>query len=128
MSAPELTEKLLCDAGGWKALKHARTLCDAGAVTSANYTQPLLKGVVREGGTEYRAGLKITSRTDIENLCTCRVSRGSGMVCAHSLAVGLAALRPKIERAVTPDNAAHAQPGAKKSSGPFFSTISGSEL
>jgi hypothetical protein len=49
---------------------------------------------VREGNTEYKSGLRIGSRTDIENLCTCRESRGRGLICAHSLAVGLTVLKP----------------------------------
>ena len=46
--------------------------------------------MVREGDREYRAGLKILSPTNVENLCTCRPSREYGTICAHSLAVGLA--------------------------------------
>lgn len=49
---------------------------------------------MREGNTQYRAGLRIGSKTDIENLCSCRESRGRGLICAHSLAVGLAVLQP----------------------------------
>lgn len=95
MNSVELTEKLLADAGGWQAMKMARALCDMGRVISANYTPPLLKGLVREGDTEYRAGLKIVSPTNIENICSCRPSREWGTVCAHSLAVGLLLVRAK---------------------------------
>ena len=59
MQAPELTEKLLNDAGGWQAMKQARAFLEMGRVTSASYAPPLLKGVVREGETDYRGGLKI---------------------------------------------------------------------
>ena len=95
MSAIPLTERLLMDAGGWQAAKLARALVQAGAVVSAAYQPPLLKGVVREGGMEYRAGLKIASQSDIENLCSCRQSRQYGAICAHSLAVGFALLLHK---------------------------------
>lgn len=78
------------DAGGWQAAKMARALVDAGRVVSAAYQPPVLKGIVREGDQEYRAGLKIASKSDIENLCTCRASRQWGTICAHSLAVGYA--------------------------------------
>ncbi|MEO5718089.1 MAG: DEAD/DEAH box helicase [Chthoniobacterales bacterium] len=87
-----ITEKLLSGAGGWQALKAARELVKAGRVGEAVYAPPLLSGEVREGTKKYRAGLRIRSATDVENLCTCRESREWGKVCAHSLAVGLAVL------------------------------------
>jgi superfamily II DNA or RNA helicase len=95
MSAIELSERFLMDAGGWQAMKHARALVEMGRVISFNYTPPVLKGLVREGTTEYRAGLKIRTRTDVENLCSCRESRDWGKICPHSLAIGLAFLRPR---------------------------------
>ncbi|HXO96622.1 MAG TPA: hypothetical protein VN857_08565, partial [Chthoniobacterales bacterium] len=88
MSPVELNERFLMDAGGWQAMKHARALLEMGRVISFNYTPPILKGLVREGTTEYRAGLKIRSRSDIENLCSCRESREWGKICPHSLALG----------------------------------------
>ncbi|MEO8950912.1 MAG: SNF2-related protein [Chthoniobacterales bacterium] len=89
-----LTEKLLSSAGGWQAMKAARELVQAGRVGEATYEPPILRGEVREGAKKYRAGLRIQSATDLENLCTCRESRQWGKVCAHSLAVGLAVLAP----------------------------------
>src|SRR5581483_5030317 len=35
------------------------------------------------------AGLVIKDAINIDNLCSCRSSRESGMICAHSVAVGL---------------------------------------
>ena len=116
MSPVNLTEKILTDAGGWQAMRQARALLDMGRVVSANYTQPILKGLVREGDTEYRAGLKISSPINIENICSCRESRQWGKICAHSLAVGLAIIRPKTEP-VAPEP----QKPASKPSGPQFS-------
>jgi superfamily II DNA or RNA helicase len=63
-------------------------------VLSSNYTPPILKGVVQEGTTSYRAGLVIKSGIDLENLCMCRASRDWGTICAHSVAVGLHWLKP----------------------------------
>ena len=99
-AALEITERLLSDAGGWQALKEARGLWEAGKA-QGTYDPPFLRGAVRDGIKEYKAGLRIVTRTNIENLCTCRISRDRGMVCAHSLAVGLAVLRgepPKGEK------------------------------
>jgi superfamily II DNA or RNA helicase len=95
MERIEINERFLMDTGGWQAMKHARALVDMGRVVSANYNPPILRGLVREGNTEYRAGLKISSKSDVENLCSCRDSRQWGTICAHSLAVGLSSIRPK---------------------------------
>jgi superfamily II DNA or RNA helicase len=102
MSPVELNERFLMDTGGWQAMKHARALLEMGRVVSFNYTPPILKGLVREGTTEYRAGLKIRSRSDVENLCSCRESREWGKICPHSLALGLAVLRRRESAAIKP--------------------------
>ena len=90
----QLNERLLNDAGGWQVMKHARALHGAGRVANASYVDGLLTGYVREGETQYRAGLKVVSRSNMENLCTCRDSKLRGMICAHSVAVGLEVLKP----------------------------------
>ena len=74
---------------GWEAVKNARALLAGGKVLSSNWTPPLLKGVVQEGTSSYRAGLVIKGPVDIDNICTCRVSREAGIICAHSVALGL---------------------------------------
>ncbi len=75
-------------------MKAARELVKAGRVSGATYEPPLLAGDVREGQKRYRAGLRIRSASDVENICTCRESREWGKICPHSLAVGLAWLAP----------------------------------
>src|SRR5687767_5878077 len=75
-------------------MKTARALIAAGKVLSSNYTPPILKGVVQEGTTSYRAGLVLKTGIDLENMCTCRASREWGTICAHSVAVGLRHLNP----------------------------------
>lgn len=85
----DLTEAYLAKIAGWEAVKHARAFVGQGRVLSSNWTPPVLKGVVEEGGTSYRAGLVIKGSIDIENLCSCRASRQWGTICAHSVAVGL---------------------------------------
>jgi SNF2 family DNA or RNA helicase len=90
-----ITERFLSDAGGWQALKHARSLHQMGRVLEAKYEPPLLEGRVKEGESEFRSGLRILSASNMENLCTCRDSRQRGIVCAHSLAVGLEIIKPR---------------------------------
>src|SRR6476620_5583943 len=75
-------------------MKAARDIVKAGRVTEARYEPPLLTGFVREGIKNFRSGLRIKSAEDVENLCTCWESRSSGKICGHSVAVGLALLRP----------------------------------
>jgi superfamily II DNA or RNA helicase len=96
-----LTEKLLINAGGWPAMKAARDIVKAGRVSEAQYEAPLLTGFVREGAKNFRSGLRIKNAIDVENLCTCWESRSSGKICGHSVAVGLAILRPVP--AIVPD-------------------------
>ncbi|MGA8659989.1 MAG: SNF2-related protein [Chthoniobacterales bacterium] len=96
-----ITERFLMDTGGWQAMKHAKALFQMGRVVSFNYAPPILHGVVREGDIEFRAGLKIRSYGDVENLCSCRQSTQWGTICPHSLALGLAVLQPKPEPALT---------------------------
>src|SRR5260221_7808565 len=89
MSAVELSEAFFADIAGWEAMKQARALLEMEKVLSSNWTPPMLKGVVQEGITSYRAGLVIKDKINIENICGCRSSREWGTICAHSVAVGL---------------------------------------
>ena len=80
---------LLARLGGWEVVKQARAVLASGKVLSSNYTPPVLKGVVQEGGTSYRAGLVLPDLINVENLCSCRASKQWGTICVHSVAVGL---------------------------------------
>jgi superfamily II DNA or RNA helicase len=93
--AIDITERLLVEAAGRETVELARALLESGQVVSSAYLPPVLKGLVREGNLELRAGLKIRSPSDIENMCSCRVSREWGSICAHSVAVGLALLKKR---------------------------------
>jgi hypothetical protein len=56
-----------------------------------------VRGIFTEGPRKYQSGLRIRSATDVENLCTCPLSRGRGLICAHSVAVALTfAQRPVV--------------------------------
>lgn len=107
MSQIQLNDAFFQKSAGWEAVQHARALLGAGKVLSSNWTPPVLKGVVQAGEISYRAGLVIEGIADIENLCTCRPSREDGIICAHSVAVGLHHLKRLA------DEAAARKPGAK---------------
>ena len=88
-----LSESFFSKIAGWEAMKQARSLLAGDKVLSSDWSPPILKGVVQEGSTSYRAGLAIKDEVHIDNLCTCRASREWGTICAHSVAVGLHQLR-----------------------------------
>ncbi|MBI5385764.1 MAG: SNF2 helicase associated domain-containing protein [Verrucomicrobia bacterium] len=117
--AIELTETLLAQIAGWDAVKSARSLLAGDKVLSSNWTPPLLKGVVQEGSTSYRAGLVLKSERDIENICTCRQSREWGAICAHSVAVGLRVIKGAAAATASVTNETAVAPlGAKPASSP----------
>jgi len=94
----ELTEKLLASMGGWPVFREAKAIHAAGRVTEATYEPPVLKGKLSEGGKQFLAGLRIRNTIDVDNLCPCRDSRVRGIICAHSVAVGLQVLNPAASR------------------------------
>ena len=91
----ELSDALFGQLAGWEAVKRARGLISADKVIEANWEPPLLRGIVQEGSATYRAGLVIHSSSDAENLCPCRDSRQRGLICAHSVAIGLQYLKSR---------------------------------
>ncbi len=101
MSNVELTDALLAKLAGWEAVKTARALVAAGRVSNSDWQPPMLRGIVQEGSTTLRAGLVIRSASDAENLCPCRESRQRGLICAHSVAVGLHYIKAGAPQAVT---------------------------
>jgi superfamily II DNA or RNA helicase len=96
----ELTEKLLISMAGWPVFKQAQAIHAAGRVVEAGYEPPLLKGRISEGDKQFLCGFKFNNRIDVENLCPCRDSRVRGIICAHSVAVGLQVLKPVVARGV----------------------------
>ncbi len=88
-TAITLNDQFLAKIAGWDVIKQARAALAGGRVLSSNWSPPVLKGVVQEGTTSYRAGLVIKDSINIDNLCTCRAARAWGTMCVHSIAVGL---------------------------------------
>src|SRR5690242_17241834 len=85
----ELTDEFFGKIAGWEIVKNARAALAGDRVLSSDWSPPVLKGIVQEGPTSYRAGLVIKDAIDVENLCTCRTSKLWGSMCVHSVAVGL---------------------------------------
>jgi len=99
----ELTEKLLISMAGWPVFKQAQAIHAAGRVVEASYEPPLLKGRLAEGDKQFLCGLKLRNAIDVENLCPCRDSRQRGIICAHSVAIGLQVLKPRVSREGIPN-------------------------
>lgn len=89
MSSIELNEDFFAEVAGWGVVRDARSLLGGDKVLSSNWSPPLLKGVVQDGAVSYRAGLVIKGSVGIDNVCSCRSAREAGIICAHSVAVGL---------------------------------------
>ena len=107
----EITEKWLGEIGGWQIMKAARGLVSAGLASATSAADGMIRGVAGSGKTKFTSGLRIRSRTDVENLCTCPHSRRSGQICEHSIAVVLAHLQEK-NAPVRPNTAQAAEPPA----------------
>ncbi|MFV0416677.1 MAG: DEAD/DEAH box helicase [Chthoniobacterales bacterium] len=119
----ELTERLLISMGGPDAYKHARTIHRSGAVLEATWQPPMLRGKIRSGDRTLSAGLCIKNNIDVENFCSCRDSRQRGIICAHSLAVGLEIIHPTPQRPAAPSEA-EPQKSSDASTAPEYSGLS----
>ena len=88
------TESTLRGAASWQAFKEGKALFEAGTATVAYSTPAGFQGSVRIGNRLVRVSVVIHSPTAIETRCACPANQASGAVCAHAIAVGLAALQP----------------------------------
>src|SRR6185369_3516330 len=130
MSSPELNQQFFAKIAGWDVIKQARGALAGGRVLSSNWTPPVLKGVVQEGPTSYRAGLVIKDSINIDNLCTCRTSKAWGAMCVHSIAVGLHHLQSIAPppKATVPDTKSSRTPESKTTaSGKSFRRVERSD-
>ncbi len=134
-AAVPINQKLLVNAGGWPAMKAAQSLHAAGRVLEASYEPPLVAGMVKDGLRTLRSGLRVTTFSDVENICTCRESRQWGKICAHSLAVGLEWIKRAQEessargRAGSNDlRATSAAPASQPAPGPKFVELGSADV
>lgn len=88
----KLTEKVLMSMGGARTFLEAKRLCATSQISTVSYNPPLLKGKIGVHGKQFFSGLLIRNTTSVENLCSCKESRRYGVICAHSVAIGLSLL------------------------------------
>lgn len=91
----EWTDETLRKAASWKAFKEGRALFESGAVIEAKRGSASYQGSVASGRRPLRVSVQIRSATDVEARCPCPENQSSGALCAHAVAVGLAALSGK---------------------------------
>ncbi len=92
----EITRAFLLEIGGWRTMKEAESLLEAGRVEEVTLDPPVIYGKVRTGTSHVQARLHIGSRlSEVENLCSCRQAREYGTICPHVVALGLAYLSAK---------------------------------
>jgi SNF2 family DNA or RNA helicase len=122
----ELNDALFAKLAGWEAVKQARMLLAGDRVLNSEWQAPTLKGTVQEGTTTYRAGLVIRSASDADNLCPCRQSRQRGLICAHSVAIGLHYL--KSQSTPPPSSIADKKPSKPEPAKPVAAKATASAL
>jgi superfamily II DNA or RNA helicase len=115
VSEVQLSDVFFSKLAGWEAVKSARALLAADRVLSSEWQPPLLRGTILEGPSSLRAGLIIKSVSDAENICPCRDSRQRGLICAHSVAIGLHYLKSQSPAAAALPPKKSAPPAVSKS-------------
>lgn len=100
-SAVKLTDAFLAKIAGWEVMKQARGFVERNVVTESSWSPPVLRGIVQDGTVAYKAGLVVKGTIDIDNLCSCRSSRQRGIICAHSVSIGLHHLKAQALEAAS---------------------------
>ncbi len=90
-SAP-VTHKMLQDWAGAQIYQEGRQLYERGYVAEVTYEDPFLRGTISRGGRELVLAVRILPDGSAENQCPCRASQDRGIVCAHAVAIGCAAI------------------------------------
>ncbi|MBE7498647.1 MAG: SNF2 helicase associated domain-containing protein [Verrucomicrobiaceae bacterium] len=121
----EITESWLAQIGGWQAIKAARSLVAGGHVAVSQNEGGLIRGTAGAGKMKFASGLRIRSRSDVDNLCTCPMARRSGMICEHSLAVALATLQKATPAPRPSGQSSQSGPPTPLVEAPKIATIAG---
>lgn len=81
--------KTLVDWAGKQTVAEAEELVRRGVVLRADYDHPHISGAILWNNRELETGLRLLSRTLVENECPCYANRERGIICAHSIALAL---------------------------------------
>lgn len=93
VTLPELTRKRLVDWAGEQVVREAEGLVDRGLVMEVQVDPPWVRGAVLWNHYPLRTSFEILSSGLIESHCPCRLNRERGLVCPHTMALGVWLLR-----------------------------------
>ena len=94
----QITEKWIGEAAGGRVFREARALVKLGKISQLKQRDGGYQAIVGSGEKPLRVVVKVTSRTEVKNLCPCHMSRRTGAMCEHAAAVLMATvLQPKEE-------------------------------
>lgn len=97
----EWTEEWVRGATGWKPFKEGKALLEHGRVSALQCRDSICQGVFKEGRLTLRTTVKVLSPTDVRVQCGCPENRATGGICAHAVAVLLAAIPSSAPAAKT---------------------------
>ncbi len=87
------TQKILQDWAGWKQFRDGKTLFERGVVEKVEYTHPVVSGEMAIGMRGLRTKFEILPDGFVDNHCPCRENQERGLICAHLVALGMAAIQ-----------------------------------
>ncbi|NQT93039.1 MAG: hypothetical protein HQ559_09770, partial [Lentisphaerae bacterium] len=88
-----ITRKILVDWAGFRVVQDAESLVDRGLVMEARYDPPHIRGSVLWHNRPLKTALKILPDGSVENECPCWANTERGIVCSHSIALGVVLIR-----------------------------------
>lgn len=100
------TEDTLRQAASWKAFKEGKGFFENGVVAESKAGESGWAGAVKSGSRLIRVKVAVKSATDLETRCSCPENQSTGALCAHAVAVGLAALSKGAAPAAAPASSA----------------------
>ncbi len=95
----QITEQWIGKVAGWKVLKAGRSLWKSGTVKQAevNVDHSEVVGLVGRGEKPRRVRVLILGEHEVENKCTCMMTRRTGAICEHAVALMLCAILGESE-------------------------------
>lgn len=84
-----ITHKTLIDWAGAQVVHEAEIMAKNGQVLQAEYVPPYIRGIVLWSNRELKPALRLLPDGTVENHCPCYANKERGVICAHSIALGL---------------------------------------
>lgn len=88
-----ITRKRLVDWAGEHVVREAEALVDSGLVLEAEFEPPHVRGAILWNNRALKTGLTLLSSGMVENVCPCYANKERGIICAHSISLGVVLVR-----------------------------------